>query len=141
MQLIWLMWTRGQVCGTTDQCTGMNVGDDFLGIYMGCGCLFLVAGRREWYWRVRLSGLPSCSEASRAAAAFQVVSCPSLCKERCHGGAELVSLCMRQSTAASGRISCISWSLSSHMETWRIVSSWLRIWQLHVLCLGVACGY
>ena len=33
-----------------------------------CGCFFLVAGRRAWYRRVRLSGLPSYLEASRAAA-------------------------------------------------------------------------
>ena len=26
----------------------------------------------------------------------------------------------------------------SHFEIWRIISSWLRIWQSHVLCLGVA---
>ena len=35
---------------------------------MECGCFFLVARRRVWCWRVRLSGLPSYSEASSAAA-------------------------------------------------------------------------
>ena len=37
--------------------------------------------------------------------------------------AELESLFVRQSTAASGRISRISCSRGSHMEIWRIVSS------------------
>ena len=53
--------------------TGMSLGDEVLGIDMGCGCFFLVAGRRAWYCRVRLSGPPSYSEASRAAAGFQAV--------------------------------------------------------------------
>ena len=47
---------------------------------------------------------------------------------------------MRQSTVAFERISCISFSRCSHLEIWCIISSWLRIWQSHVLCLGVACG-
>ena len=41
--------------------------EGFLGHDMGCGCFLLVAGRRAWCWRVRLSGPPSYS-ASRAAA-------------------------------------------------------------------------
>ena len=38
-----------------------------------------------WYWRVRLSGLPSCSEASRAAAGFQVSSIPGVVHDGCQG--------------------------------------------------------
>ena len=57
----------------------MSLGDEFLGIHMG-----LLKGERL-YWRVRLTGLPSYSEASKAAAGFQVVSCPSLCNDRCQG--------------------------------------------------------
>ena len=72
--------------------------------------------------------------------AFTLFSCPSLCNDRCRGGAELESLFMRQSTVAFERISCISCSHCSHLEIWRIISSWLRIWQSHVLCLRVACG-
>ena len=57
--------------------SALNLGDEVLGIYMECGCFFLFAERRACCWRVRLSGLPSHSEeASRAAADFQVVSCP-----------------------------------------------------------------
>ena len=33
----------------------------YMGSDLGCGCFFLVAGRRAWCWRVRLSGLPSYS--------------------------------------------------------------------------------
>ena len=68
--------------------------------------------------------------------------CPSLCNDRCRSRvqAELGSLFMRQSTVAFERISCISCSRCSHLDIWRILSSWLRIWQIHVLCLGVACG-
>ena len=139
-QLIWLILTWGRVCGGTRrelcgsrwlpaggtcwkirQCTGMSLGDEFLGIDMGCGCFFLVAGRRAWYWGVRLSDLPSCSKASRGAAGFQVVSCPSLCNDRCRSGAELESLFMRQSMVALERISCISCSRCSYLEIWRIV--------------------
>ena len=94
----------------------MSLGDEFLVIGMGCGCFFLVAGRRAWYWRVRLSGLPSYSEANRAAAGFQVVSSPSLCNDRCQGGAELKSLFMRQSTVALGRIPAF---LARAVHTWR----------------------
>ena len=101
-------------CGsgwTLQQCTVMIEGDEFLGIAMGCGCFFLVAGRRAWYWRVRLSGLPSSSEANRAVG-FPVVSFPSLCNDRYWGGA-WESLFMRQSTVAFERISCTSCSRCS----------------------------
>ena len=54
--------------------------------------------------------------------------------------AERESLFMRQSTVAFERISCISCSRCSHSEIWCIISFCLRIWQSHVLCLGVACG-
>ena len=114
----------------------MSLGDEFLGIDMVCGCFFLVAGRRAWYWRVRLMGLPSYSEASRAAVGFQVVLCPSLCNDR--SGAELESLFMRQSTVAFERISCFSCSRCSHLKIWCIISSWLCIRQSRVLCVGVA---
>ena len=55
---------------------------------MGCGCFFLVAWRRAWCWRVRLSGVFSSSEASRAAAGFQGFCCPSLANDRCYGGTD-----------------------------------------------------
>ena len=42
--------------------------------------------------------------------------------------AERESLFMRQSTVAFERISCISCSRCSHLEIWRIISSWLRLW-------------
>ena len=60
--------------------------------------------------------------------------CPSLCNDRCQGRvqAERASLFMRQSTVAFERISCISCSRCSHLETWRI-SSWPCVF-------GVACG-
>ena len=48
-----------------------------------CGCFFLVAGRRAWYWRVRLFGLPSSYSQARA---------------------EPGSIIMRQSTMAFRRI-------------------------------------
>ena len=93
----------------------------------GCG--------RSWCWRVRLSGLSSYSEASRAAAGFQVVSCPSLCNDGCQGfSAELESFFMRQSTVA------LKECLASLARDVHFISSWLRIWQSHILCLGVACG-
>ena len=66
--------------------------------------------------------------------------CSSFYNDRCRGGfsVEHKSLFMRQSTVALGRISCFSCTRSSHLEAWCTVSSWLRVWQLHVLCLGVA---
>ena len=51
--------------------------------------------------------------------------------------AEHEALFMRQSTVALGRISAFC-TRSSHLVKWYIISSWLRIWQFHVLCLGVA---
>ena len=68
---------------------------------MGCGCFFLVAGRRAWYWRVRLTGVPSYSEASSAAA----------------WGAEL-GPSSRQSTEAFRRIS-FPWFLARDVRTWK----------------------
>ena len=62
----------------------------------------------------------SYSEASRAAAGFQVVSRPPLCNDWCRGMAELESLFMRQSTVAFERISCISCSCCAPLEIWRI---------------------
>ena len=52
------------------------------------------------------------------------------------------SFFMSQSTVASGRISRFSCSRCSRLEIWSVLSSRsrLRIWQSHVLCLGVACG-
>ena len=41
----------------------------------GVRLLFLVAWRRAWYWRVRLSGLPSSLEASRAVAGILAHRC------------------------------------------------------------------
>ena len=65
---VWVQMCSSRGTGwTTQQCTVMNLGDEFLGIYS----FFLVAGRR-WYWRVRLSGLPFYSEPSRAAAGFRL---------------------------------------------------------------------
>ena len=43
---------------------------------------------------------------------------------------EFQSLFMRQSTAASGRIPCISCSRGSHLEIWCVVSSGLVLGSL-----------
>ena len=64
--------------------------------------------------------------------------CPSLYKDRRPGCfAEHESLFTRQSSVALGRISAFC-TRCSLLEIWYIISSWLRIWQFLVLCLGVA---
>ena len=89
------------------------------------------------------TGLPSYSEASKAAAGFQVASCPWLCNDRCQGSvqAERESLFMRQSTVAFERISCISCSRCSHIGNlvrYFLLASYLAV--TRPVCLGVACG-
>ena len=65
---------------------------------------------------------------------------PVVLQRQVLGWAELESLFVRQSTVAFERISWVSCSRCSHLDIWRIISSWFRIWQSHVLCLGDACG-
>ena len=48
---------------------------------------------------------------------------------------------MRQSTVASGLISCIYCSRGSHLEIWSIITSRPCIWQSFFQCPGVVCEY
>ena len=101
---------------------------------------WLPAGGTGWTIQ-RCAGTFQGAEVAGVAFSSWGVFSPSLCNDRCQGRvqAERESLFMRQSTVAFERISCISSSRCSHFEMWRM-SSWLRICQSHVLCLGVACG-
>ena len=76
-------------------------------------------------------------EAARLGFEFLGSFCPSLCNDRCWGAFQL-------STSPS---SCVSLRrlleeflhfLHAQFTLGNLV--WLRIWQSHVLCLGVACG-
>ena len=84
------------------------------------GCL-----RRAWCWRVRLSGLPSYSEASSAAAW-------SLSRGHRHVSLRKLSEEFR-----------LCWSCRLRVRTWKSGTLFpfaLCIWQSRSLCLGVACG-
>ena len=82
------------------------------------------------------------SEASRAAAGFQVSSTPGVVHDGCRDGFQLStspSSCVSQQWVST-EFSCISCSRCSLLERWCIISSCLRIWQFLILCLGVAGG-
>ena len=116
LMLLWLTLSWSRSCGGTRRSTcgsrglptglggtccriqryiGMIRGDVFLGIHMGCGCIFLVVGRRAWYWRAVFLVYPLAQKQRKQPLAFrlfharrcarQVLGCfqlssgPSLC--------------------------------------------------------------
>ena len=74
---------------------------------------------------------------ARAGSCCGLFSCRCTALDAGLFSAEHESLFMRQFTVALGRMSafCMRCSL---LEIWYIISSWFRIWQLLVLCLGFA---
>ena len=120
----WLTIRPGGTCCRIRRYTGMSMGDGFLGFHIGYGCFFLVAGRRAWCWRAVFLVCPLAQRRTEQPLALRLFHARR-CTTTGAGwfSAALESFFMRQSTAASGRISCISCSRGSHMEIWRIISS------------------